>query len=74
MTVQSCIVAANAAYDNPLVLYGAELVEEQRKAGKTHVKSVAFPVSSFSELQFTIAAIAKFVGVPSTDGGPWKGL
>jgi hypothetical protein len=67
------ILAKNDAYDEPLVLYGAELVEQQRKEGKS-VKAVLFPVSSFSELQFTIAAIRKFVGIPSTDGGPWKDL
>jgi hypothetical protein len=32
------------------------------------------PVNSFSELRFVIAAVAKFVGVPSTDGGQWKDL
>jgi hypothetical protein len=31
-------------------------------------------VNSFNELQFVIAAVAKFVGVPSTDGEPWKDL
>jgi hypothetical protein len=60
------IAAANDAYDRPLVLYGADLIDQQKKEGKTSVKSVVFPVGSFSELQFIIAAIAKFVGVPST--------
>lgn len=68
------IAAANDAYDRPLVLYGADLIDQQKKEGKTSVKSVVFPVGNFSELQFIIAAIAKFVGVPSTDGGPWKDL
>lgn len=68
------IVAENGRYDTPLVLYGAELIEKAEKAGKAEMKVRAFPVESYSELQFTIAAIAKFVGVPSTDGGPWKDL
>lgn len=68
------ILATNDAYDKPLVLYGAELVEMQQKEGARSVKAVAFPVTSYRELQFTIAAIAKFLGVPSTDGSPWKEL
>ena len=61
------ILAANDAYDKHLVLFGAELVNSNEKA-------MVVRVSSFSELQFAIAAIRKFVGIPSTDGSPWKDM
>ena len=38
------------------------------------MKLTVFEVGSYSELQFVIAAIAKFVGVRSTDGTPWQDL
>jgi hypothetical protein len=68
------IVATNNAYDRPLVLYGAEFAAQQQKEGNSSVRAIPLPVSSFSDLQFTIAAIRKFVGIPSTDGSPWKDL
>ena len=68
------IVATNDAYDKQLVLYGADLIEQQRKAGKTDWQVRPIPVNSFIELQFVIAAVAKFVGVPSTDDVQCKDL
>jgi hypothetical protein len=55
-----------------LVLFGADIVRRQKKSGKCHVPGVVLPVGSYSELQFVIAAVAKFVGVPSTDGKAWQ--
>jgi hypothetical protein len=68
------IVASRDNGEDYLVLYGADLVEQQKKSRRSNVQATVFPVNSYSELQFVIAAIAKFVGVPSTDGKPWKDL
>ena len=68
------IVATNAAYEKPLCLFGIDIVEQHLRADKSTAMVRSIPVGSFSELQFVIAAIAKFVGIPSTDGDPWKGL
>jgi hypothetical protein len=68
------IVAVNDAYEQPLVLYNGELVDQLRAKGSSQVPIVPIPVASFHELQFVIAAIAKFIGRPCTDGEPWKDL
>jgi len=67
------ILATNDVYPDPLVLFGDDIAEKHRRAG-TSVMAVRIQVSSFSELQFVIAAIHKVVGMPSTDGTPWKDL
>lgn len=68
------IVASRGGGEAYLVLYGAEGVERRKNAGQSSMKWTPFEVGSDSELQFVIAAIAKFVGVPSTDGTPWQDL
>jgi hypothetical protein len=68
------IVASRDDGEDYLVLYGADVVERQKQTGQSTVPATVFPVSSYNELRFVIAAIAKFVGVPSTDGTPWQDL
>jgi hypothetical protein len=68
------ILASNPAFEQHLILYGAETVRRRKELGQGTVSARILTISSYPELQFVIAAIQKFVGVPSTDGSAWKDL
>ncbi len=68
------IVATGGDENVSVALYGADIVERLKKAGQDSTPAVTVTVSSYSELQFVIAAIAKFVGVPSTSAECWHHL
>jgi hypothetical protein len=57
-----------------LRVYSPDLAIQRQQAekGDATIQVRVLSVTSFSELQFVIAAIAKFVGTPCTDGTPWE--
>ena len=68
------IVASNEAYEKMLPLYVPESLAQASETDQGTVQLLDMKVSSFTELQFVIAAIAKYVGPPCTDGHEWSDL
>lgn len=71
---QRMILALNRDIEGQMILFGLEDYRRSLKLPRKYEPAFVVEVRTYRELQFLVAAIHKFVGLPCNDGSPWKEL